>query len=265
MLGRDLVDHLAGRHEVTGVDLEVDIRDAEAVERCAAELRPEAIFHCAAWTDVDGAEANESAAHAVNADGAGNVARAAARIGACLVLPSTDYVFDGRSTVDYTEDAEIGPLGAYGRTKLAGERAAWAEHPTGTRIARTAWLYGAHGRNFVDTMRQLGNERDEVSVVADQRGCPTWTRDLAVALEAVASAPPGVYHTASAGSVTWAEFAEAIFEISAIDCRVQPITTDQLGRPAPRPTRGVLASTRPGAPRLRNWREALTDYIRETT
>ena len=261
MLGRDMTDHLSGRHEVTAVDVEVDVTDPAAVRACVRESRPEAVFHLAAWTDVDGAEEREDAAAAVNAAGAGNVAAAAAEAGAAIVFPSTDYVFDGRAGRPYTEDDAPAPLGAYGRTKLAGERAVVAAHPAGARVARTAWLYGAHGRNFVDTMRRLGAERDEVAVVDDQEGSPTWTRDLAPALEALIAQPPGVYHTAGAGSVTWAGLARAIFEEAGIDCRVRPITTGELGRPAPRPAAAPLAATRPGAPRLRPWREALRDYL----
>lgn len=264
MLGQDVLRHLEGRHDVTGVDLDVDVTDPGAVRGCMAEVRPEAVFHLAAWTDVDGAEEREADASRVNGDGSGNVAAAAAEIGAAVVLPSTDYVFDGRAGRAYTEDDEPSPLGAYGRTKLAGERAALAAHPGGVRIARTAWLYGASGRNFVDTMRRVGAERDEVTVVDDQEGCPTWTRDLAPALEALLDLPAGVYHTAGGGSVTWAGFARAIFEEAGIACRVVPITTEQLGRPAPRPAYSPLAVTRPSAPRLRQWRDALRDYITET-
>ena len=263
MLGNDMTAHLAGRHEVTAVDLDVDVTDPQAVRECVRGARPGVVFHLAAWTDVDGAEEHEDAAAAVNAAGAGNVAAAAAEVGAAIVLPSTDYVFDGRAGRPYAEDDRPSPLGAYGRTKLAGERAVLAAHPGGARVARTAWLYGAGGRNFVDTMRRLGTERDEVAVVDDQEGCPTWTRDLAPALEALVAQPPGVYHTAGAGSVTWAGFAAAIFEEAGIECRVRPITTVELGRPAPRPARAPLAVTRPGAPRLRPWREALRDYITE--
>jgi len=263
MLGRDVTDHLSTRHEVTAVDLEVDVSDAAAVRACGREARPEAVFHLAAWTDVDSAEEREQDAAAVNAAGAGNMAVAAAEAGAALIFPSTDYVFDGRAGRPYTEDDAPAPLGAYGRTKLAGERAVLAAHPAGARVARTAWLYGAHGRNFVDTMRRLGAERDEVAVVDDQEGSPTWTRDLAPALEALIARPPGVYHTAGGGSVTWAGFARAIFEEAGIDCRVRPITTTELGRPAPRPAAAPLAATRPGAPRLRPWREALRDYLAE--
>jgi dTDP-4-dehydrorhamnose reductase len=264
MLGRDLVPHLAQRHDVVGVDMEVDVTDPRAIGDCVREVAPQAVFHLAAWTDVDGAEAREDDAEAVNARGSGNVAAAAAEAGAALVVPSTDYVFDGSAGRPYTEDDAPDPLGAYGRTKLAGERAALAACPEGTRVARTAWLYGAAGKNFVDTMRHLGRERDEVSVVDDQEGSPTWTRDLAPALEALLDQPPGVYHTAGGGSVTWAGFARAIFEEAGIDCRVLPITTAELGRPAPRPVFSPLAVTRPGAPRLRPWREALRDYLKET-
>ena len=264
MLGRDLTAHLADRHEVTGVDMEVDVTDLEAVRTCVRETRPEAVMHLAAWTDVDGAEAREPEAEAVNARGSANVAVVAAEVGAALVVPSTDYVFDGRAGRAYAEDDAPSPLGAYGRTKLAGERGAIAAWPGGTRIARTAWLYGASGRNFVDPMRSLGAERDELTVVDDQEGSPTWTRDLAPALEALLDQPPGIYHTAGGGSVTWAGFARAIFEEAGIHCAVVPITTAELGRPAPRPTYSPLVATRAGAPRLRPWREALSDYIKET-
>jgi dTDP-4-dehydrorhamnose reductase len=266
MLGRDLLAHLAARgDDPVGVDMEVDIRDPAAVGACLDRVRPDAVIHCAAWTDVDGAEGAEDAALAVNGAGAGNVAAAAARHGVPLVQVSTDYVFDGTSADDYAEDAPTAPIGAYGRTKLAGELAVLAAHPGGARIARTAWLYGAGGRNFVDTMRRVGAERDEVTVVDDQLGCPTWARDLAPALRDLLELPPGIYHTAGAGSVTWAGFAREIFRLGGIPCRVLPITTQELGRPAPRPARSVLAVTRPDAPRLRDWREALADYIAEAT
>ena len=264
MLGRDLVPHLARRHDVVGVDMEVDVTDPRAIGDRVREVAPRAIFHLAAWTDVDGAEDREDDAEAVNAQGAGNVAAAAAEVGAALVVPSTDYVFDGSDGRAYAEDDDPNPLGAYGRTKLAGECAALAACPAGTRVARTAWLYGASGTNFVDTMRRLGVERDEVSVVDDQEGSPTWTRELCPALEALLDQPPGVYHTAGGGSVTWAGFARAIFEEAGLDCRVRPITTAELGRPAPRPACSPLVVTRPGAPRLRPWRDALRDYLKET-
>lgn len=261
MLGQDLAARLHTEHDVIGVDLdELDITDGDAVAECVADVRPEVVFHCAAWTDVDAAEADEEAARRVNEDGSRHVARACARSAARLVAVSTDYVFAGDEP-SYAEDAAVGPLSAYGRTKLAGERAAFQEHPDGTRIARTAWLYGAHGRNFVDTMRRLGAENDVVRVVADQEGCPTWTVDLAGGLAALVDQSPGVYHLAGGGSVTWAGFAEAVFAIAGIDCRVEPVTSTEFARAAPRPTYSVLRVTRPGAPRLRHWRDALIDYL----
>lgn len=264
MLGRDLLPHLYAEHEVTAVDLDVDVTDPAAVDACVDEARPEAVLHLAAWTDVDRAESEEDAAYAVNAEGCRNVAVAAARHGAALVIPSTDYVFDGEKGAPYDEDDVPAPLGAYGRTKRAGEVAALDAHPAGTRIARTAWLYGRHGRNFVDTMRRMGADRDEVAVVDDQEGCPTWTRDLVPALLALVDLAPGIYHTAGGGSVTWAGLAEAVFEEAGLPCRVRRITTAEMNRPAPRPRYSPLAVTRPGAPRLRPWREALVDYLRET-
>jgi dTDP-4-dehydrorhamnose reductase len=261
MLGHDLAAHLRARHEVTGVDMDVDVTDLAAVRACLADVRPEAVFHLAAWTDVDAAEDAEEAATAVNGAGAENVAVAAAEAGAAMVLPSTDYVFDGRKGAAYAEDDPPSPLGAYGRSKLDGERRALAAYPAGVRVARTAWLYGSAGRNFVDTMRALAAERDEVTVVADQEGCPTWTRDLAPALEYLVGCPPGVYHTAGGGSVTWAGFAEAVFQEAGLDCRVVPITTAEFARPAPRPSCAPLAVTRAGAPRLRHWRDALRGYL----
>jgi dTDP-4-dehydrorhamnose reductase len=265
MLGQDLVPWLVERgHQAAAVDLEVDVTDPAAVDGCVRTARPDAIFHLAAWTDVDGAEAKEDVALRVNGDGTRNVARAAAVAGAALVVPSTDYVFDGQKGSPYVEDDPTAPLSAYGRTKLAGEIAALEEWPSGTRIARTAWLYGAHGRNFVDTMRRIGREQDEVSVVDDQEGSPTWTRDLAPALVALIDRPPGVYHTAGAGSVTWAGLAEAVFAEAGIACRVRRVTTAEMGRPAPRPRLSALETTRTGSPRLRPWRQALADYVKET-
>lgn len=261
MLGRDLVPVLeAAGHAVTGIDLETDIRDPRAIGDAVADAAPGCVVHLAAWTDVDGAEADEPAAYAVNADGAANTARAAAAAGARLVQVSTDYVFPGTDPAGYAEDDPVGPLGAYGRTKLAGELAVRCLHPD-ARVVRTAWLYGERGRNFVDTMLRLGAERDEVAVVADQTGCPTWTRDLAAALRDVIDAPAGVYHAAGAGSTTWAGLARRVFASAGLGCRVREITTAELGRPAPRPACSVLTVTRPGAPRLRAWEDALDDYL----
>lgn len=266
MLGTDLMEHLAAAgHEAVGLDLpELDITDRRRVIRAVSEAAPDAVFHLAAWTDVDGAEENEEQALLVNGEGTRNVAIAAREAGAVLVAVSTDYVFPGTGG-PYAEDDPTDPLQAYGRTKLAGERLAELEYPDGTRIARTAWLYGANGRNFVDTMIGLGSEpaRDHVDVVADQVGCPTWTKDLCPALVDIAGLPAGIYHAAGGGSTTWADLAREAFRLAQVECEVRDTTTEAFARPAPRPAVSVLEVTHEGAPRLRAWEDALADYIRE--
>jgi dTDP-4-dehydrorhamnose reductase len=264
MLGTDLMAHLADVGIGTvGLDLpDIDITDRRATIRAVSEAAPDVVFHLAAWTDVDGAEEHEEQALVVNGEGTRNVAIACREAGSALLAVSTDYVFPGTGG-PYDEDAATDPLQAYGRTKLAGERLAEMEYPEGTRIARTAWLYGAHGKNFVDTMLMLAIDRDVVDVVADQTGCPTWTKDLCPALVEIASLPAGVYHAAGAGSTTWADFAREIFRISNAGCAVSDTTTAAFNRPAPRPAVSVLEVTRDGAPRLRAWEDALADYIGE--
>jgi dTDP-4-dehydrorhamnose reductase len=212
-------------------------------------LDADVVLHAAAWTDVDGAEDDPQGAAAVNVGGTQNVAS----LGAPLVYYSTDYVFDGRKREPYVESDGANPLGAYARSKLHGEAAA------GERawIVRSSWLFGPAGRNFLRTMLRLGHERDEVSVVDDQRGCPTYVRHLATATRDLLELPFGVYHVAAAGECTWAEFAEAIFEEAGLRCRVRRITTAELGAKAQRPAYSVLRSERPETPRLPHWREGL--------
>lgn len=266
MLGTDLMAYLAAAgHQATGLDLpDIDITDRRRTIRMVSEATPDVVFHLAAWTDVDGAEEHEEEALVVNGEGTRNVAIAAREAGAALVAVSTDYVFPGTGG-PYAEDDATDPLQAYGRTKLAGERLAELEYPDGTRIARTAWLYGAHGRNFVDTMIGLGSDpaRDHVDVVADQVGCPTWTRDLCPALMAIAGLPAGIYHAAGGGSTSWAGLAREAFRLAQVDCEVRDTTTEAFARPAPRPAVSVLEVTHEGAPRLRAWEDAIVDYIRE--
>jgi dTDP-4-dehydrorhamnose reductase len=210
--------------------------------------RPDLVLHTAAWTDVDGAETDEEGAFAVNALGT----RRVVALGAPAVYFSTDYVFDGTKRTPYVEPDPPSPLSAYGRSKLAGER----EVADGW-IVRTSWLFGWTGHNFVRTMLRLGAERDEVRVVDDQRGCPTFVRHLAAATRDLVELPHGLYHVAAEGDCTWAEFARAIFEEAGLPCRVVPIATAELGRPARRPAYSVLRSERPEAPRLPHWREGL--------
>jgi dTDP-4-dehydrorhamnose reductase len=206
------------------------------------------VLHAAAWTDVDGAESDPVGAERVNVDGTRNVAA----VGAPVVYFSTDYVFDGTKREPYVESDTPRPLSVYARTKLEGEgevRDGW--------IARSSWLFGPTGTNFVRTMLRLAEERDEVSVVADQVGCPTYVGHLAQATREVLSLPGGVWHLAAEGECSWAEFARAIFEEAGVHCRVREITTEELGRRSPRPAYSVLRSERDGAPRLPHWRDGL--------
>jgi len=263
MLGRDVAVAAAdaGHQVLAPTRAELDITDAHAVRAAVREARPHAVVNCAAWTDVDGAEADEEAATAVNGAGAGNVASAASEHGAHLVHVSTDYVFDGAAAEPYTEDAPTAPRSAYGRSKLAGEHAV-AHAGGGAAIVRSSWLFGPHGRNFVDTMRRLGAERDEVLVVDDQVGCPTYTGHLAPALVAIAErGSTGILHVAGGGHCSWFELALATFEESGLQCRVRAQSTAALGRPAPRPAFSALASTRGDAPVLPPWREGLRAHL----
>lgn len=218
---------------------------------------PDLVLHTAAWTDVDGAEADPQGAAAVNVGGTAN----AAALGAPLVVFSTDYVFDGRKRSPYVESDGASPLSAYGRTKLHGEAAAGPD----AWVVRTSWLFGPTGHNFVRTMLRLGDERDEVAVVDDQRGCPTYAGHLAQAVRQLVDgdAERGIWHVAADGECTWADFAEAIFEEAGLTCAVRRIGTADFGRPAPRPAYSVLRSERPGAPVLPRWRDGLRECLRE--
>src|SRR3954452_11568374 len=259
MLGRDVVAAAASAgHDVIALArADLDITDADAVRAAIADARPDAVVNCAGSTDVDGAEADEEAATRINGEGAGNLAAAAP----FLVHVSSDYVFDGAAAEPYAEDDPTGPRTAYGRSKLAGEHAVAAagEHA----IVRSAWLFGAHGRNFVATMLRLAEDRDEVSVVDDQVGCPTFTGHLAPALVEIAERRlTGVVHVAGGGACSWCELARATFEEAGADCRAVPVTSAESPRPAERPAWSVLRSTRPEAPVLPPWREGLSAFLR---
>jgi dTDP-4-dehydrorhamnose reductase len=207
------------------------------------------VLHAAAWTDVDGAEDDPQGAAAVNVGGTQHVAE----LGAPLVHFSTDYVFDGAKHTPYVESDGPNPLSAYGRTKLLSEAAAGEE----AWIVRTSWLFGPTGDNFVRTMLQLGAEQDEIGVVDDQRGCPTYVGHLAVAVRELLELPYGIWHLAADGDCTWADFAEAIFAEAGLSCHVRRITSVELGRPAPRPSYSVLRSERAETPHLPHWRDGL--------
>jgi dTDP-4-dehydrorhamnose reductase len=247
-LGRALVAEFADEQPValTHGDWDVTMQPPAGLDQ------PGVVLHAAAWTDVDGAEADPQEAAAVNVGGTANVAS----LGAPLVYYSSDYVFDGRKGAPYVESDGPNPQSVYGRSKLHGEAAA------GERawIVRSSWLFGPTGHNFVRTMLRLGAERDEVAVVDDQRGSPTYVGHLAAATRQVLELPHGVYHVAADGDCTWAELAEAIFEDAELDCRVRRVSTAELGRPAPRPAYSVLRSEK-GAPALPHWREGLRETL----
>jgi len=220
------------------------------------------VVNTAAWTDVDGAETDEAGAYAVNATGPAHLAAACAETGAALIHLSTDYVFDGTADKPYEVEDQTGPVSAYGRTKLAGEQAVLDLCPS-AYVVRTAWVYGAVGKNFVKTMARLARERDGLTVVDDQRGSPTWSADLAAGLIelTLSGAQPGVYHYTNAGDTTWFDFARSIMEqIGQDPAKVAPTTTAAFVRPAPRPAYSVLSARRwidAGLTPPRPWRDAL--------
>jgi dTDP-4-dehydrorhamnose reductase len=265
MLGQDVrkAAQAAGHEPITLARAQLDIADADAVSHAFAAARPDAVINCAAWTKVDAAEEHEQDATVANGVGAGFVARAAASAGAWTVHVSSDYVFDGSKRLPYLESDPTGPLSAYGRSKLAGELAVAAAAPHAHTIVRSSWLFGAGGPCFPKTMLRLAAERDELNVVDDQIGCPTYTADLARALVALADARSlGVLHVAAADQCSWYEFAVATITAGGLDCRVHPIDTSRYPLPAPRPAFSVMRSQR-GAPELPGWREALSNFISE--
>jgi dTDP-4-dehydrorhamnose reductase len=266
MLGRAVVRDAArlGHDVVALAHQDLDITDTEHVERVVGAASPRAVVNCAAFTDVDGAETNGARALRVNSEGAGYVARAAAEAGARVVHVSTDYVFDGTKREPWLESDPVAPLQAYGRTKLAGEEAVAAANPEHA-IVRTAWLFGAGGANFVDTMLRLGAEREEVAVVTDQCGHPTWTGHLAPALVEMAErdGDVGVFHATGPGHCTWYEYAVEIFHRAGTRTRVVPTTSDRVARPARRPAYSVLGSERDPAVVLPPWQEGVQAYLDE--
>jgi dTDP-4-dehydrorhamnose reductase len=270
MLGND-VRRAAERtgHELVLVDLpELDITDEQAVLALYERERPQATINCAAWTDVDGAETHREAARAVNADGPGNLARAAARIDTPLLHISTDYVFDGTAPLDeegrprpYVESDPTGPRSVYGETKLAGEQEVLGASPDHT-VVRTAWLYGVDGPNFVATMLRLASERDAVQVVDDQIGSPTWSGHLAPAVVGlIERGVHGLVHLAGGGAVSWNGFAKEIFRQADVGCRVQAIPSSEMARPAPRPAYSVLESEREDVLPMGPWQDGLAGYL----
>jgi len=266
--GGGMLAHALGK--VFGDDVELvsrnqlDITDLNAVRDAVRGRR--AVINAAAYTAVDFAEGDDDVAFAVNATGAENVARACAEFSAALIHISTDYVFDGRATTPYAEGSPTDPISAYGRSKLSGERLVMDAHPTGARIVRTAWLYGAAGPNFVATMLAKARAGDRVSVVMDQVGQPTWTVDVANRIRHVLGAPPGIYHATNAGSCSWWDLAVAVYDAVGADVAlVGKTVAAEFVRPAPRPSYSVLgdeAARAAGLPAMRPWRDALDDALR---
>lgn len=259
-LSNDLLLAAGGRNVTAVTHADLDVTDRDAVMRTVERFQPDLIVNAAAYVDVEGCETNAELAFAVNADGVRNIADT----GVALVQVSTDYVFDGRASAPYAEDAATNPINVYGASKLAGEKFA-----RGHLIVRTSGLYGvaptrAKG-NFVSTMLRLGRERGELAVVDDQVLTPTSTADLAPMLwRLIDSGARGLYHATNAGECSWFEFARAIFELAGMNVKVRPISSAEFGAKAPRPAYSVLDTSklaREGFGSLRPWREALASHL----
>lgn len=255
---------LARGHDLIALDrAALDVTDPNAVLATVRATRPDVAIQCAAYTRVDDAERDEAAAYRVNAEATASLAHACREVGARLVYPSTDYVFDGTATSPYTPDSPTNPLGAYGRTKLAGE--AVAREAGDYLIVRTSWLYGEGGKNFVSTILSRAVMGEALRVVDDQTGSPTWTGTLARVLAAMieADAPSGVYHAVNGGETTWYGLAVEALRVAGIEAEISPVSTSEFPRPAPRPTYSVLdcSETESVVGEIEGWREALAAAI----
>ena len=263
MLGQDVVGAARRRgHDVSAMTRQdLDVTDPASIDRAIAEIRPEAVIDCAAWSDVDGAEDDERGAMAINDTGAALLAAGAARVGASVLYPSSDYVFDGTGSVPYLEDDMPDPVNAYGRSKLGGEVSVAAANPKHF-IVRTSWLFGLGGGNFVETMLRIGGEQPEVLVVSDQRGCPTSCTDLAEGMvRLIGTDRYGIHHMVGAGTCTWFDFAVEIFDQAHMETRVMAATTKMMARKAKRPAYSVLGHSSEDAILLQPWQHALRRYL----
>jgi dTDP-4-dehydrorhamnose reductase len=270
MLGTDLVNLLQRRGlQTVALDIdEVDIRVAASVKDALARYQPGVVINVAAYTDVDGCESKPEEAFSINAQGPKNLAEAASDTGSYLVHMSTDYVFDGTKGVPYVEEDPINPLGVYGRSKAEGERYVRELLPERHCIVRTQWLFGLNGKNFVEAILSQAQKRNTLRVVSDQRGSPTYAHDLATALVMICElGPQGTLHVTNSGEATWHEFACKILELAGLgSVRVEPITTEELGRPAPRPAYSVMDNSRffeVTGLGLRSWEDAVGAYLDE--
>ena len=264
MLGSDLREVLKNQELIVTGSKDLDITDEEKVVEFVCENSPELVINAAAYTAVDDCETHYDDAYAVNAIGPKNLAIACNKLDIPLVHISTDYVFDGTKRTPLIEADKLGPQSAYGKTKLAGEEFI-QENTDKYFILRTAWLYGLHGNNFVKTMLDLAENHDEITVVDDQVGSPTYSFDLAVAItNLLYSDKYGIYHVTNEGECSWYEFAKLIFELSNIDVKVVPVTTEEFPRPAPRPHYSVLNNKKwnsSGFVPMRTYQEALSEYL----
>jgi dTDP-4-dehydrorhamnose reductase len=265
MLGSDLMISLGKTGRLTGTDIEdFDISDRKKTLKAVSELRPDWVINAAAYTQVDRCEEEKNLAFAVNGEGPANLARACKAIRARLIHVSTDYVFDGKSRIPYREDDPVNPISAYGKSKLQGESAARAILDD-VIIVRTAGLYGKGGANFVNTIRRLAQERDELTVVNDQWVSPTYSVDLSRAIGMLMRASArGIFHVVNSGACTWHQFACRIVQLTGSRSAVTPITSNQLNRPAARPAFSVLSARKFAGvtgSEMRSWEEALTDYL----
>jgi dTDP-4-dehydrorhamnose reductase len=263
MLGRELLGVLGGTARGLTHD-EMEITSVDSVRKALLTIKPSVVINSIAYTDVDGCEKNNELAFRVNGEGVKNLAEASAEIGAKLVHISTDYVFNGNKKSPYNEEDPVNPLSVYGKSKLAGEENARLNPDH--LIIRTQWLFGLHGRNFVETMLRLAGEKDELAVVNDQTGSPTWTSDLCLAINALLDNDcRGTYHAVNSGNCTWFDFAEAIFTECGADVRLRPLSSSQLDRPAPRPHYSVLDCGKLAADtglEMEHWRNALRKYLK---
>lgn len=266
MLAKSVRARLGKENELICTDVaDLDITDEQAVMKFVQENKPEYIVNCAAFTAVDKAEEVYELAEKINSDGPANLAKAAKTIDATLVHISTDYVFDGDLDVSksYVEEDEVGPVTVYGKTKLHGEEQV-KKNTDKYYIFRTAWLYG-DGNNFVRTMLKLGQEREEVSVVADQHGSPTYAEDLANIIgEAIEKKIPyGLYHSTNQGFTTWYEFTQKIYELAKVDCKIKPVTSEEFVRPAKRPKNSQLNKDKLLAQGITvpTWEDGLKRYL----
>ncbi len=266
MLGHDLVDVLSAEHEISTTTIDtLDITDIDKTIKTVKNNNPDVLIHAAAFTDVDGSESNPDLAYKVNAIGTRNVAVACQEADSAMVYICTDYVFNGTNKKPYREYEQTKPLGVYGKTKHLGE-VYIRDTLNKFYIVRTSWLYGYHGPNFVTTMLNLAKTNDKISVVNDQIGSPTYTVDLANAINVLIKKPAyGIYHVTNSEHCSWYDFAGEIFKQAGIEVDLKPVTTEEYPRPAPRPKYSVLENYNwkmEGHPPIRSYKEALKDYMK---